>query len=183
MTEMKSSTDWILKPFVAIFLILVTTFFSLQYLQHRQDERPLSVFHQIGAVGYPEEFSTGQAAERFKPMELPIRFKVGLVDTTIHSHHYSVELKGGERVRYVFDSSKPIDFMIVFSAEKWPDTSYLEPSDVVVANETSISSHEGEFRTHSSGYLSFHFCRSWSWLDPPESSVVYFEGVYLWPFK
>ena len=81
-------------------------------------------------------------------------------------------------MRYLFNSSKPINFMIVFSAEKWPDTSHLEPSDVVVANETSISSHEGKFRTHQSGYLSFHFC-----IDPPESSVVLFEGVYLWPFK
>ncbi|NIQ34184.1 MAG: hypothetical protein GTN80_11200, partial [Nitrososphaeria archaeon] len=84
---------------------------------------------------------------------MPIRFKVGLVDMTIHSHHYSVELKGSERVRYLFNSSKPINFMIVFSAEKWPDTNYLEPSDVVVANETSISSHEGEFRAPSRGYL------------------------------
>jgi hypothetical protein len=89
-----------------------------------------------------------------------------------------VELGGGERVRYLFNSSKPINFMIVFSAEKWPDTSHLEPSDVVVANETSISSHEGKFRTHQSVYLSFHFC-----IDPPESSVILFEGVYLWPFK
>lgn len=182
MNEMKSSTDWILKPFVAIFLILVITFVSLQYLQHRQDERPLSVFHQIGAVGYPEEISTGQAAIRIKPMELPIRFKVGLVDTTIHSHHYSVELKWGERVRYFFDSSKPINFMIVFSEEKWPDTGYLESSDVVVVNETSISSYGSEFMSRSRGYLSFHFCRSWGPLDPPETSVVYFEGVYLWSF-
>lgn len=179
MNEVKSSTDWILKPFVAVFLILVITFAGLQYLQHRHDERPLSVYQRIGAVGHPEEFSTGQAAIRLTPMELPIRFKVGLVDGTIHSHHYSVELKGSKRVRYFFNSSKPINFMIVFSAEKWPDTSYLEPRDVVVANETSTSSHEGEFRTRSSGYLSFHFRRSWSWLDPPESSVVYFEGAYL----
>ncbi len=181
MTEMKSSTDWILKPFVAIFLILVITFFSLQYLQHWRDERPLSVYQQIGASGYPE--GTGMAAERIKSMELPIRFRVGLIDGTVKSHSYSVGLGRGMRVRYFFNSSKPINFMIVFSTEKWPDTSYLEPSDVVVANETSISSHEGEFRTHSSGYLNFHFCRSWGWLDPPESSVVYFEGVYLGPFK
>ena len=183
LNEMKSSTDWILKPFVAIFLIIVITFVSLQYLQHRQDERPLSVFHQIGAVGYPEEISTGQAAIRVTPMELPVRFKVGLVDSTIHSHCYSVELRWGERVRYRFGSSRPIDFMIVFSEEKWPDTGYLESSDVVVVNETSISSFDGEFMSRSSGYLSFHFCRSWSMLDPPETSVVYFEGVYLWPFK
>lgn len=182
MNEVKSSTDWILKPFVAIFLILVITFVSLQYLQHRQDERPLSVFSKIGAVGYPEEISTGQAAIRIKPMELPISFKVGLVHGTIHSHHYSVELKWGERVRYFFDSSKPINFMIVFSEEKWPDTGYLESSAVVVVNETSISSYEGEFRARSGGYLSFHFCRSWGCLDPPETSVVYFEGVYLWSF-
>ena len=167
--------------FVAISCILVITYVSLQYLQHRRDERPLSVYQKIGASGYPE--GTGMAAERIKPMELPISFKVGLIDRTVKSHHYSIELEGGERVRYFFNSSKPINFMIVFSAEKWPDTSYLEPSDVVIANETSISYYEGEFRTHSSGYLSFHFCRSWSWLDPPESSVVYFEGVYLWPFK
>lgn len=183
MNEMKSSTNWTLKPFVAVFLILTITFVSLQYLQHRHDERPLSVFREIGAVGYPEETSTGQAAIRLTPMELPIRFKVGLVDGTIHSHHYSVELKWGERVRYLFDSSKPINFMIVFSAEKWPDTGYLESSDVVVANESSISSYMGEFRTRSRGYLSFHFLRSWGSLDPPETSVVYFEGVYLWPFK
>ena len=168
---------------IAIPCILVIVFVSLQYLQHRQDERPLSVFHQIGAVGYPEEISTGQAAIRIKPMELPIRFKVGLVDTTIHSHHYSVELKWGERVRYFFDSSKPINFMIVFSEEKWPDTGYLESSDVVVVNETSISSYEGEFSSRSRGHLSFHFSRSWGCLDPPETSIVYFEGVYLWPFK
>jgi len=167
---------------IAVSCILVIVFVSLQYLQHRQDERPLSVFQQIGAVGYPEEISTGQAAIRIKPMELPIRFKVGLVDGTIHSHHYSVELRWGERVRYIFNSSKPIDFMIVFSEEKWPDTGHLESSDVVVANETSISSFEGEFRSRSRGYLSFHFCRSWGCLDPPETSVVSFEGVYLWPF-
>ena len=177
MNEMRSSTDRILKPFVAIFLILVITFVSLQYLQHQHDERPLSVYQQIGAVGYPEETSTGGAAERFKPMELPTSFKVGRIDITVKSHHYSVELKRGEKVRYLFHSSKPINFMIVFSAEKWPDTNYLEPSDVVVANETLISSHEGEFRARSKGFLSFHFC-----IDPPESSVVLFEGVYLWPF-
>jgi len=178
---MKSSTDWILKPFVAVFLILVITFVSLQYIQHWRDERPLSIYQRIGASGYPE--GTGMAAERIKPMGLPISFKVGLIDRTVKSHHYSVELEGGKRVRYLFNSTKPINFMIVFSAEKWPDTGYLELGDVVVANETSISSYEGEFRARSRGYLSFHFCRSWSWLDPPESSVVYFEGVYLWPFK
>jgi hypothetical protein len=172
-----------IKNVIAISCILVIIFVSLQYLQHRRDERPLSVYQKIGAVGYPEETSTGMSAESIKPLKLPISFKVGLIDITIQSHHYSVELKRGERVRYLFNSSKPINFMIVFSAEKWPDTSYLESSDVVVVNETSISSHEGEFRAHSRGYLSFHFCRSWSWLDPPESSVVYFEGVYLWPFK
>ena len=163
---------------IAISCILVITFVSLQYLQHRRDERPLSVYQKIGAVGYPEEISTGHGAISIKPKELPISFKVGLIDITIQSHHYSVELKGGERVRYLFHSSKPINFKIVFSAEKWPDTNYLASSDVVVANETSISSHEGEYRTRSRGYLSFHFC-----IDPPESSVVYFEGVYLWPFK
>ncbi len=168
---------------IIISCILVITFVSLQYLQHRRDERPLSVYQQIGAVGYPEETSFGHAVERFKPMELPTRFKVGLIDRTVKSHQYSVELVRGERVRYLFNSSKPINFMVVFSAVKWPDTSYLEPSDVVVANETSISFHEGEFRARSRGFLSFHFCRSWGWLDPPESSVVYFEGVYLWPFK
>ena len=168
---------------IAISCILAIIFVSLQYLQHRHDERPLSVFQKIGAMGHPEETSTGQAAIRLTPMELPNRFKVGLVDGTIHSHHYSLELKWGERVRYLFDSSKPINFMIVFSAEKWPDTSYLESSDVVVANETSISSYMGEFRTRSRGYLSFHFLRSWGCLDPPETSVVYFEGVYLWPFR
>jgi hypothetical protein len=166
---------------IAISCILVITFVSLQYLQHRQDERPLSVYQQIGASASP--VGTGVAVERFKPMELPTSFKVGLIDTTVRSHHYSVELKRGERVRYLFSSSKPINFMIVFSAEKWPDASYIEPSDVGVANKTSISSYEGEFRARSRGYLSFHFCRSWGWLDPPESSVVYFEGVYLWPFK
>jgi hypothetical protein len=166
---------------IAFCLILIIAYGSVQFLLHSGDERPLSVYQQIGASGYPE--GTGMAAERIKPMELPISFKVGLIDRTVKSHHYSVELKGGERVRYFFNSSKPINFMIVFSAEKWPDTSYLEPSDVVVANETSISFHEGKFRTHSRGYLSFHFCRSWRWLDPPESSVVHFEGVYLWPFK
>ena len=176
MNETRSSTDWILKPFVAIFFISVISFVSLQYLQHRRDERPLSVYQQIGASGYPE--GTGNAALNIKPMELPISFKVGLIDTTVKSHHYSVELKGGKRVRYLFSSSKPINFMIVFSAEKWPDTGYLESSDVVVANETSISSLEGEFRARSRGYLSFYFC-----IDPPESSVVLFEGVYLWPFK
>jgi len=163
---------------IAVSCILVAVFVGLQYLLHRHDERPLSVFHQIGAVGFPEEISTGQAAIRVTPMELPVRFKVGLVDTTIHSHHYSVELKWGERVRYFFSSSRPIDFMVVFSEEKWPDTGYLESSDVVVANEASISSYEGEFRSRSRGYLSFHFCRSWGPLDPPETSVVYFEGVY-----
>lgn len=167
---------------IAISCILVIIFVSLQYLQHRQDERPLSVFHQIGAVGYPEDISTGQAAERVTPMELPVRFKVGLVDSTIHSHHYSVELRWGERVRYRFGSYKPIDFMIVFSEEKWPDTGYLESSDVVVVYETSISSFDGEFMSRSRGYLSFHFCRNWGPLDPPETSVVYFEGVSLWPF-
>jgi len=126
---------------IAIPCILVIVFVSLQYIQHRHDERPLSVFHQIGAVGYPEEISTGQAAIRIKPMELPIRFKVGLVDSTIQSHHYCVELRWGERVRCSFDSSKPIDFMIVFSDEKWPDIGYLGSGDVVVANETSISSY------------------------------------------
>ena len=161
---------------VAIFLILVITFGRLQYLQHWRDERPLSVYQKIGASGYPE--GTGDAALSVKPKELLISFKVGLIDRTVTSHHYSVELERGERVRYLFNSSKPINFMIVFSAEKWPDTSYLEPSDVVVANETSISSHEGKFRTHQSVYLSFHFC-----IDPPESSVILFEGVYLWPFK
>lgn len=178
LNETRSSTDRILKPFLAVFLILVSIFVSLQYLQHRQDEQPFSVYQQIGAVGYPEEDSTGGATERFKPMELPTSFKVGRIDTTVKSHHYSVELKRGERVRYLFSSSKPINFMIVFSVEKWPDTCYLGSSDVVVANETSISSHEGEFRARSRGYLSFHFC-----IDPPESSVVLFEGVYLWPFK
>jgi hypothetical protein len=168
---------------IAISCISVIIFVSLQYLQHWQDERPLSVYQKIGAVGYPEETSTGISAERIKPLKLPTSFKVGLIDMTIQSHHYSVELKRGERVRYLFNSSRPINFMIVFSAEKWPDTSHLELSDVVVANETSISSHEGEFRTRSRGYLSFHFCRNWGRLDPPESSVVYFEGVYLWPFK
>jgi len=168
---------------IAISCILVIVFVSLQYLQHRQDERPLYVFSKIGAVGYPEEISTGQAAIRIKPMELPIRFKVGLVDTTIHSHHYSVELKWGERVRYFFNSSKPINFMIVFSEEKWPDTGYLESSDVVVVNETSISSFDGEFMSRSRGYLSFHFCRSWGPLDPPDTSVVHFDGAYLWPFR
>ena len=168
---------------IAISCILVTVFLGLQVLRHRQDERPLSVFHQIGAVGHPEEFSTGQAAIRVTPMELPVRFKVGLIDSTIHSHHYSVELKWGERVRYRFGSSKPIDYMIVFSEEKWPDTGYLESSDVVVVNETSISSFDGEFMSRSRGYLSFHFDRSWSMLDPPETSVVHFDGAYLWPFR
>ena len=163
---------------IAVSCILVAGFVSLQYLLHRHDERPLSVFHQIGAVGFPEEISTGQAAIRVTPMELPVRFKVGLVDTTIHSHQYSVELKWGERVRYFFSSSRPIDFMVVFSEEKWPDTGYLESSDVVVVSETSISSFDGEFMSRSRGYLSFHFCRSWGPLDPPETSVVYFEGVY-----
>jgi len=167
---------------IAISCILVTVFLGLQVLRHRQDERPLSVFHQIGAVGHPEEFSTGQAAIRVTPMELPVRFKVGLVDSTIHSHHYCVELRWGERVRYRFYSSRPIDFMIVFSEEKWPDTGYLESSDVVVVYETSISSFDGEFMSRSRGYLSFHFCRNWGPLDPPETSVVYFEGVSLWPF-
>jgi hypothetical protein len=68
LNEMKSSTDWILKPFVAIFLILIITFVSLQYLQHWRDERPLSVFHQIGAVGFPEDISTGEGAIRVTPM-------------------------------------------------------------------------------------------------------------------
>ena len=168
---------------VAVSCILFAVFVSLQYLQHRNDERPLSVFQQIGATGYPEEISTGQAAEKTGPMELSIRFKVGLVDTTIHSHHYCVELKWGERVRYFFNSSRPIDFMIVFSEEKWPDIGHLESSDVVVANETSISSFEGEFMARSRGYISFHFLRSWGPLDPPETSVVHFEGAYLWPFR
>jgi len=163
---------------IAISCILVITFVSLQYLQHWRDERPLSVYQKIGADAYPQ--GTGMAAESIKPLKLPISFKVGLIDRTVKSHHYSVELEGGGRVRYFFNSSKPINFMIVFSVEKWPDTSYLESSDVVVANETSISFHEGEFRGHSRGYLSFHFCRSWSRPNPPpESSVVYFEGVYL----
>jgi len=168
---------------VAISCILVVVFVGLQYLQHRHDERPLSVFKQIGTVGYPEDISTGQAAIRVTPMELPVRFKVGLVDSTIHSHHYCVELRWGERVRYRFYSSRPIDFMIVFSEEKWPDTGYLESSDVVVANETSISSYGSEFMSRSRGYLSFHFCRSWGPLDPPETSVVHFDGAYLWPFR
>lgn len=163
---------------MALCLILIIAYGGVQFLLHSGDERPLSVYQKIGAVGYPEETSTGGTAELFKPMELPTSFKVGLIDITVRSHHYSVELKRGARVRYLFHSSKPIDFMIVFSAEKWPDTGYLEPSDVVVANETSISSHEGEFRARSRGYLSFHFC-----IDPPESSVVIFEGAYLWPFK
>ena len=167
----------------AIACILVIAFVSLQYIQHRHDERPLSVFHKIGAVGYPEEISTGQAVERVGPLELPIRFKVGLVDTTIHSHHYCVELKWGERVRYFFNSSRPIDFMIVFSDEKWPDTGYLGSGDVVVVNETLILFYEGGFMARSRGYLSFHFLRSWGPLDPPETSVVYFEGAYLWPFR
>lgn len=38
------------------------------------------------------------AAERIKPMELPTSFKVGLIDRTVKSHHYSVELKRGESV-------------------------------------------------------------------------------------
>ena len=168
---------------IAFCLILIIAYGGVQFLLHSGDERPLSVFHKIGAVGYPEDISTGQTAIRVTPMELPVRFKVGLIDITIQSHQYSVELKGGKKVRYSFHSSKPINFMIVFSAEKWPDTGYLESSDVVVTNETSISSYEGEFRSRSRGYLSFHFCRSWGPLDPPETSVVYFKGVYLWPFK
>ena len=167
-----------IRNIIAISCILVITFVSLQCLHHRRDERPLSVYQKIGASGYPEETSTGNAAERIKPMELPTSFKVGLIDITIQSHHYSVELKWGERVRYHFNSSKPINFMIVFSAKKWPDTRHLESSDLVVVNETSTSSHEGEFRARSKGYLSFHFC-----IDPPESSIVYFEGVYLWAFR
>jgi len=59
--------------FVAIFLILVITFVSLQYLQHWRDERPLSVYQKIGASGYPE--GTGDAALSIKPKELPISFK------------------------------------------------------------------------------------------------------------
>ncbi len=168
---------------IAITCILVVAFVSLQYLRHRHDERPLSVFHKIGAVGYPERISTGNAAIRVTPMELPVRFKIGLVDSTIHSHCYSVELRWGERVRYHFTSSKPIDFMIVFSDEKWPDTGYLGSGAVVVANETSISFYEGGFMARSGGYLSFHFDRSWGPLDPPETSVVNFKGAYLWPFR
>jgi hypothetical protein len=168
---------------IAITCILVAVFVGLQVLRHRHDERPLSVFHQIGAVGYPEEISTGGAAIRVTPMDLPVRFRVGRVDSTIHSHCYSVELRWGERVRYRFYSSKPIDFMVVFSDEKWPDTGYLGSGAVVMANETSISSYEGEFMARSGGYLSFHFHRSWGPLDPPETSVVNFKGAYLWPFR
>ena len=106
---------------------------------------------------------------RIEPMELPIRFKVGLVDRTIHSYYYCVELRWGERVRYLFNSSKPINFMIVFSEEKQPDASHLGSGAVVLANETSISFYEGEFMARSRGYLSFHFHRSWGPLDPPET--------------
>jgi len=168
---------------IAITCIMVAVFVSLQHIRHRHDERPLSVFHKIGAVGYPEDISTGGAAIRVTPMELPVRFRVGRVDSTIHSHCYSVELRWGERVRYRFISSRPIDFMVVFSDEKWPDAGYLGSGAVVLANETSISSHEGEFMSRSGGYLSFHFDRSWGPLDPPETSVVSFKGAYLWPFR
>lgn len=94
------------------------------------------------------------------------------------THHYSVKVKKGERVKYFFNSSKPVDFLFVFSIEEWPDTNYLEPSDVVLVNETLISFYSGEFKVQSGGYLSFHFS-----INPPESSVIYFDGAYLWPFK
>jgi len=57
---------------IAVSCILVVVFVGLQVLRHRHDERPLYVFQEIGATGYPEESSTGMGVIRIEPMELPI---------------------------------------------------------------------------------------------------------------
>jgi len=147
-------------------------------------ERPLTVTHEISAGGPDpvhelDPVSTGRVVGHGVDT-LPQTLEVGRVGSlTIHSHRLYKTLWPGETIVYGYNSTGPVDFMVVLGDEPvWGDD-HLNPRETeVLVNVTSSTAYFDYYRAWEKEVITFYLEA-----DQETLSSVTLKGKRVSPFK